>query len=164
MKRANSLADMNTDAFATSITTQLNLCVSLMTACIPCLKPFLDAFDSGMLSISLHKRVGGGYSNSYGAAHENSYALASMTRGPKESNTRSQFMEDEIEGLGTSAAAFAVTSPVRPANGTDSAMAIQRTDEWSVRCEYVDHKAAGSLVDEMDISEDQGSRRETSSL
>ncbi|KAJ5219380.1 uncharacterized protein N7498_001479 [Penicillium cinerascens] len=164
MKRANSLADMNTDAFATSITTQLNLCVSLMTACIPCLKPFLDAFDSGMLSVSLHKRVGGGYGSSYGAAHENSYALASMNRGPKESNIRSQYTEDEIEGLGTSAAAFAVTAPVRPANGTNSAMAIHRTDAWSIRCEDVDHKTAGSLVDDMEISEDQGSRRENSPL
>ncbi|KAJ5083380.1 hypothetical protein N7456_012807 [Penicillium angulare] len=157
MKRAKSLADMNDDAFATSITTQLTLCVSLMTACIPCLKPFLDAFDSGMLNVSLHKRLGGGYSNSYGAAHANSYALGSMSRGAKESTTRSQYMEDEIEGLGSSAAAFAVTAPVRPANGTGS-MAIQRTDQWSVRCEYVDQKSGGSLVDEAEISEDRGSR------
>lgn len=160
MKRADSLADMTSAAFAASITTQLNLCVSVMTACIPCLKPFLDAFDSGMLNVSLHKRLGGGYSNSY----QNSYAMVSITRGTKESRTRSQYMEDEVEELGTSASAFAVTPPVRPANGVGSAMSIQRTDQWSVRCEYVDHKGSGSLGDETEISEDRGSRRENSSL
>ncbi|OKL55492.1 hypothetical protein UA08_09185 [Talaromyces atroroseus] len=157
MNGANkSLTDMNTNAFATSITTQLNLCVSLMTACIPCLKPFLDAFDSGMLNVSLRERIGGAYSKSYGASHGNSYALSSMTRGVKESNIRSHDVEDENEGLGTSASAFAVTSPVRLANGTDPTMAIQRTDQWSIRCEYVDLTTSGSLVDELGMPEDRG--------
>ncbi|GAA84746.1 hypothetical protein AKAW_02860 [Aspergillus luchuensis IFO 4308] len=127
--------DMNDAAFATTITTECVLCVSIMTACIPCLKPFLDAFDSGMLNVSLHKRIGGGSnSNSYG----NAYAMTSMSKGVRESATRSRYMEDEIEGLGTSAAAFAVTSPGQPLGRRDSTLVIQRTDQWSVRCEYVD--------------------------
>ncbi|PCG99896.1 Hypothetical protein PENO1_050640 [Penicillium occitanis (nom. inval.)] len=162
MRRAESLADMNTAAFATSITTQLTLCVSVMTACIPCLKPFLDAFDSGMLNVSLHERIDGGYSNSY--SNSNAYALVNITRGTKELRTRSQYVEDEVEELGTSASAFAVTPPVRPANAVGSAMSIQRTDQWSVRRENVDRKAAGSLGDETEVSEDPGSRRENSSL
>lgn len=162
MSRADSLADMNTAAFATSITTQLTLCLSVMTACIPCLKPFLDAFDSGMLNVSLHERVDGSYSNSY--SHSNAYALVSMTRGTKESRTRSQYLEDEVEGLGTSASAFAVTAPVRPAIAVGSAMCIQRTDQWSVRREHVDRKEAESLGDETEASEDRGSRRGNPSL
>lgn len=160
MRRAGSLADMNTAAFATSITTQLTLCLSVMTACIPCLKPFLDAFDSGMLNVSLHERIDGSYSNSY--SNSNAYALMSITRGTKESRIRSQYVEDEVEGLGTSASAFAVSPPVRPAVG--SAMSIQRTDQWSVRHEYVDHKEAESLGGETEGSEDRGSRRGNSSL
>ncbi|CAK42734.1 uncharacterized protein An16g01170, partial [Aspergillus niger] len=141
--------DMNDAAFATTITTECVLCVSIMTACIPCLKPFLDAFDSGMLNVSLHKRIGGGSnSNSYG----NTYALTSMTKGVKESATRSRYLEDEIEGLGTSAAAFAVTSPGQPLGRRDSTLVIQRTDQWSVRCEYVDPKD-GSVGDETEQSE-----------
>ncbi|KAJ5718490.1 hypothetical protein N7488_004136 [Penicillium malachiteum] len=150
---------MNTNSFATVITTQTNLCVCLMTACIPCLKPFLDAFDSGMLNVSLHKRAGGGYSSSSGAGNGNSYALASLSRGTKESSNRSRYADDDIEGLGTSAAAFAVTAPSArrlldldgDANG--STMAIQRTDQWSVRCEYVDQKDSRPIGDDVEISE-----------
>ncbi|KAI3005131.1 hypothetical protein CBS147346_4459 [Aspergillus niger] len=150
--------DMNDAAFATTITTECVLCVSIMTACIPCLKPFLDAFDSGMLNVSLHKRIGGGSnSNSYG----NTYALTSMTKGVKESATRSRYLEDEIEGLGASAAAFAVTSPGQPLGRRDSTLVIQRTDQWSVRCEYVDPKD-GSFGDETEQSERNVARCEHS--
>jgi subtilase family serine protease len=164
MKDANSLADMNNYAFATTITTQLNLCVSLMTACIPCLKPFLDAFDSGMLNVSLRERSGGGDSSRRDTSHGNSYALVSSSRGTKKSNTRFQSTEDENEELGTSASAFAVTAPVRLADGTDPANAIQRTDQWSVRYEYMDRNAAGSSVDEREINEDRRSQRGDSPL
>ncbi|KAI2863616.1 hypothetical protein CBS147320_6453 [Aspergillus niger] len=150
--------DMNDAAFATTITTECVLCVSIMTACIPCLKPFLDAFDSGMLNVSLHKRIGGGSnSNSYG----NTYALTSMTKGVKESATRSRYLEDENEGLGASAAAFAVTSPGQPLGRRDSTLVIQRTDQWSVRCEYVDPKD-GSVGDETEQSERNVARCEHS--
>lgn len=149
---------MNDAAFATTITTECVLCVSIMTACIPCLKPFLDAFDSGMLNVSLHKRIGGGSnSNSYG----NAYAMTSMSKGVKESATRSRYMEDEIEGLGTSAAAFAVTSPGQPLGRRDSTLVIQRTDQWSVRCEYVDPRN-GSVEDVTERSENSVARCEHS--
>ncbi|RAK95281.1 uncharacterized protein BO80DRAFT_369183 [Aspergillus ibericus CBS 121593] len=155
LRHAPPSPDVSDAAFATIITTECVLCVSLMTACIPCLKPFLDAFDSGMLNISLHKRIGGGSnSNSYG----NSYALTSMSKGVKESATHSRFMEDEVEGLGTSAAAFAVTPPGVPFTGRNSGLAIQRTDQWSVRCEYVDPKAGS--IDETEGEESSVGRGE----
>ncbi|PYH32213.1 uncharacterized protein BO87DRAFT_460861 [Aspergillus neoniger CBS 115656] len=156
--QSSPFTDMNDAAFATTITTECVLCVSIMTACIPCLKPFLDAFDSGMLNVSLHKRIGGGSnSNSYG----NAYAMTSMSKGVKESATRSRYMEDEIEGLGTSAAAFAVTSPGQPLGRRDSTLVIQRTDQWSVRCEYVDPRN-GSVEDVTERSENSVARCEHS--
>lgn len=70
------------------------------------------------------------------------HAMAGMSRGAREATTRSLYLEDEVEGLGSSAAAFAFTSPVKPQQLEDicPSMGIQRTDQWSVRCEYVDTK------------------------
>ncbi|KAJ5929894.1 hypothetical protein N7454_006844 [Penicillium verhagenii] len=55
MHKASSSTTMTLYSFETIVTTQLVLCISVLTACIPCLKPFLDAFDSGMLNVALHK-------------------------------------------------------------------------------------------------------------
>ncbi|KAJ5722582.1 hypothetical protein N7488_000617 [Penicillium malachiteum] len=131
MHKRPSSVDMTLYSFETTVTTQCVLCISLLMACIPCLKPFLDAFDSGMLNVALNKGTGGSHSNLY----SNSYALA-----------------NEAEGLGTSAAAFAVTTPGKPFQAVSSAIAIQRTDQWSVRCEYLDPKD-GSLAS-VDDTED----------
>ncbi|CAI7668089.1 unnamed protein product [Penicillium palitans] len=154
MHNAPNSTDMTQSAFETRITTQCVLCVTLITACIPCLKPFLDAFDSGMLGVGLRKRTGGSRSDSY----NNSYALASMSRGAREATTRFLYLEDEAKGLGTSAAAFAFTSPVKPQQLQDigPSMGIQRTDQWSVRCEYVDTKPR-SLGEGLEESETSGS-------
>ncbi|KAJ5517027.1 hypothetical protein N7527_008587 [Penicillium freii] len=159
MRNAPNSTDMTHSAFATRITTQCTLCVTLITACIPCLKPFLDAFDSGMLGVGLRKRTGGSRSDSYG----NSYALTSMSRGPKDTPTRSRYLEDEVEGLGTSAAAFAFTPPVKPQQLEEMSpsMGIQRTDQWSVRCDYVDTKPR-SLGEGLEESETSGSQVEHS--
>lgn len=126
-----------------------------MSACIPCLKPFLDAFDSGMLHVAMNKRTGTTRSGS----QSNSYALGAMSRNVKESTIRSRYVEDdlEIEGLGTSAAAFAVSAPGRAFDGLGPTMAIQRTDHWSVRHETVD-PVTGFVVDETDESAASPSR------
>lgn len=90
-----------------------------------------------MLNVALHKRIGGGSnSNAYG----NSYALPGISRGKRETVITSQYVEDEIEMLGSSAAAFAITSPEDLPVDRSPTMAIQRTDQWSVRHEYVDAK------------------------
>ncbi|KAJ6144072.1 hypothetical protein N7471_003525 [Penicillium samsonianum] len=159
MRNAPNSTDMTQSAFETRITTQCALCVTLITACIPCLKPFLDAFDSGMLGVGLRKRTGRSRSDSY----SNSYALASMSRGAKETTTRSRYLEDEVEELGTSAAAFAITSPVKPhqLEEISPSMGIQRTDQWSVRYEYVDTKPR-SFGEGLEESETSGSQVEHS--
>jgi hypothetical protein len=112
-----------------------------------------------MLGVGLRKRTGGSRSDSY----SNSYALGSMNRGAKETIRRSRYVEDEVEGLGTSAAAFAFTSPVKPQQLEEisPSMGIQRMDQWSVRCEYVDTKP-GSFGEGLEESETSGSRVEHS--
>ncbi|CAI7606460.1 unnamed protein product [Penicillium crustosum] len=159
MRNAPNSTDMTQSAFETRITTQCALCVTLITACIPCLKPFLDAFDSGMLGVGMRKRTVGSHNNFY----NNSYALASMSWGAREATSRSRYLEDEVEGLGTSAAAFAFTPPVKPQQLEEicPSMGIQRTDQWSIRCEYVDTKAR-SLGEGLEESETSGSQVEHS--
>ncbi|PYH43495.1 uncharacterized protein BP01DRAFT_367277 [Aspergillus saccharolyticus JOP 1030-1] len=134
--------------FATVITTQCVLCTSLMNACIPCLKPFLDAFDTGMLNLARNRQAD---------TSASSYALGNVSRLKETSSSRqSRFIaeeaEEEGEGLGMSAAAFAVTGPTRLLGEEDEeergwggdgdsgvtsspSLAIRRTDQWSARCE-----------------------------
>lgn len=77
----------------------------------------------------------------------NTYALVSIGRGKKESANRSRYMEDEVEVLGTSAAAFAVTAPVKPFSEPRSTKGIHRTDHWSVSYETGERKYTESIVD-----------------
>jgi hypothetical protein len=142
MHQAKSSADIGSFTFQTTIASQCVLCISLVAACIPCLKPFLDAFNSGMLDASL-KFHGESSNNSAG----NTYALVSIGRGKKESANRSRYMEDEVEVLGTSAAAFAVTAPVKPFSEPRSTQGIHRTDHWSVSYETGERKYTESIVD-----------------
>lgn len=56
----------------TEILNQVVLSISITSACVPCLKPFLDVFESGQMAVTLRK---GG--TNYGS---NSYPLGSMAR------------------------------------------------------------------------------------
>ena len=153
MHEAHPSADMTSYTFATTIASQCVLCISLVTACIPCLKPFLDAFHSGMLNVSMKFHNGENSNNSA----VNTYPLVSLSRGPKESVNRSRYMEDEVEVLGTSAAAFAVTAPVKPFNESQTTKGIHRTDHWSISYETGERKSTESVVD-MSGSEVSGRR------
>lgn len=153
MHEAHPSADMPSYTFATTIVSQCVLCTSLVTACIPCLKPFLDAFHSGMLNVSMKFHNGESSNKSAG----NTYALVNLSRGAKESANRSRYMEDEAEVLGTSAAAFAVTAPVKPFNESQPTRGIHRTDHWSISYETGERKSTESVVDVLG-SEMSGSR------
>ena len=87
----------------------------------------------------------------------NTYALVSLSRGAKESANRSRYMDDEVEVLGTSAAAFAVTGPVKPFNKPQSTREIRRTGPWSISYETGERKSTESVADESG-SEVSGSR------
>jgi len=52
--------DYTFNAVNYNIVTQCVLSVCITTACIPCLKPFLDSFDSGFMGISFKNRLPGG--------------------------------------------------------------------------------------------------------
>lgn len=106
-----------------------------------------------MLNVSRKFHSGGSSSNSAG----NTYALVSIGRGAKESANRSRYMEDEVEVLGTSAAAFAVTAPVEPFKEPHSTKDIHRIDHWSVHYESRDRKSSESVIDEI-VSEVSGNR------
>ncbi len=54
-----SATDATWIAVSYNIATEVVLCISIMTACIPCLKPFLDGFDSGMMGVSFKDRMPG---------------------------------------------------------------------------------------------------------
>lgn len=95
-----------------------------------------------MLDASLRFR-GESSNNSAG----NTYALVSIGRGRKESASRCRYIEDEVEVLGTSAAAFAVTGPVEPFNEPRSTKNIHRADHWSVRYETGERESTESVVD-----------------
>lgn len=60
----NTSRDATFDAVNYNILTQVVLSISILTACIPCLKPFLDSFDSGMMGVSFKDRIPGGGSHS----------------------------------------------------------------------------------------------------
>lgn len=53
------------DTVNAEVLDQIVLSFSITTACIPCLKPFLDAFDSGQMAVVVDKgRIGGSHSGS----------------------------------------------------------------------------------------------------
>lgn len=53
------------DPWRTTISNQLVQCLSIATACIPYLKPFLDSLESGLLRVDDMRRRGGIIADSY---------------------------------------------------------------------------------------------------
>lgn len=81
------------------ITTQIVLCVSIVTACIPSLKPLLEAFNSGQMAINVKGANGyyGSGSNQKSAQH---YVMdkVSTTHSTTQSANRSQRGPAELVG------------------------------------------------------------------
>lgn len=64
------------DTVNAEVMNQIVLSFSITTACIPCLKPFLDAFDSGRMAVMVDNgRIGGSHSGS------RSYPLRDLSYG-----------------------------------------------------------------------------------
>jgi hypothetical protein len=90
-----TMHDSNTtfDAINYNIVTQCVLSVSITTACVPCLKPFLDGFESGFMLVSFKGRMpGGSNSLSYGM---NNVAYANSRPTNKGSNFHSAVMRSQ---------------------------------------------------------------------
>jgi len=86
LKRLHVSADPTFDSIAYSISTQCQATFSVIAACIPTLKPFMDRAESGMLNVSLKSRPTGG---TYG--YQSSYMMHPLSKGSgKISNTSSK--------------------------------------------------------------------------
>ena len=91
-----SASDATWIAVNYNIVTEVILCISIMTACIPCLKPFLDGFESGMMGVSFKDRMPGSSANGSRAYKMRDLAYAN-TKSNNASMMRSQHNEkDEI--------------------------------------------------------------------
>jgi hypothetical protein len=76
-------SDATFDAVNYNIVTQCVLSIGITTACIPCLKPFLDGFESGFMGISFKDRMPGG---SHSLSHNRDYKMGDLAYahgGPK---------------------------------------------------------------------------------
>jgi hypothetical protein len=86
LKRLLISTDPTFDSIAYSISTQYQATFSVIAACIPTLKPFMDRAESGMLNASLKSRPAGG---TYG--YQSSYIMHPLSKGSgKFSNTSSK--------------------------------------------------------------------------
>lgn len=137
IRPAYDSSDLTSSFTYETIITQTVLSLSITSACIPCLKPFLDGFDTGMLDIAIRPTAGAD-------SHSDSYAMTRMSK-TTQSALQSRNDGDEYEQLGHSAAAFAVSSPgaareIRPSAKVIHGMAIERTDQWDIRYEYTNQE------------------------
>lgn len=57
----NSTNNKSWEAVTPQSWTQVVMCVSIITACIPCLKPFLESLESGFMDMSMAQRSGATY-------------------------------------------------------------------------------------------------------
>ncbi|SLM40532.1 hypothetical protein LPUS_11350 [Lasallia pustulata] len=133
-----------------AITTQCVLSLTIFTACIPCLKPFLDGFDSGMLGVGLRRRAPAGSSG-------NLYGLGDISN-TKDSSMRSPIGHKEIKGMGYSGTIVAAETEESTCRREDSGsisstksdqMIIKRTDHWHVQDEQAIPQPT-SRIDEED--------------
>lgn len=126
----------------TSICTQSEICSSIVTACIPVAKPFLDGFASGRLGNSLRLRIPR-------KAQVESYVMPTIESGPRAQQPRNaDNVFDTILGpdadLGTTAVATAQKTGSNHKHHVQTAsisstrsdeMIIKRIDQWSVQYE-----------------------------
>ena len=122
--------DMFFNSIASGIATQCLLCVTIITACIPSVKPFLDGFESGMLAVSLKRPEGKSNLNSYEMNNSNSAYKSAL-----------RLRNMDGDGAGYLAAISGQRSRASQGktgsldSGKSDAMIIKRTDQWDIRYE-----------------------------
>ena len=80
--QAKDATDVTFDTWPAVISMEAVQSVSVITACIPCLKPFLESLESGMLRVDDLRRRGMG--DAYGYGSHNLTDLSSSRAGGKE--------------------------------------------------------------------------------
>ncbi|KAL9010554.1 MAG: hypothetical protein Q9173_004521 [Seirophora scorigena] len=78
--RARRTADATFDTWPVVLSAQIVQSISIITACVPCLKPFLESLESGMMRVDLRARSHG----HYGYGSHNLTNLSSKSSGKKE--------------------------------------------------------------------------------
>jgi hypothetical protein len=78
--------DATFDAVNYNIVTQCVLSIGITTACVPCLKPFLDGFESGFMAISFKDRMPGG---SHSHSRNMDYRMGDLAYAHNESRSKS---------------------------------------------------------------------------
>ncbi|KAI9732397.1 MAG: Ubiquinone biosynthesis protein coq9, mitochondrial [Cirrosporium novae-zelandiae] len=127
--------DMVVDATMTSILSQLEIHYGLMAATMPCMKPFMQAFDTGYLGNNITQ---GYFSSSDGYARPGqTYAMNTMSsaiRGKDTSN--SNWRPDHPEFSANIRASLSHERPDSGQSTTSSGsdkMIIRKTEGWTVR-------------------------------
>ncbi|KAL8959111.1 MAG: hypothetical protein Q9193_003968 [Seirophora villosa] len=82
---ARGTADAAFDTWPVVLSAQVVQSLSIITACIPCLKPFLESLESGMMRVDLRARSNG----HYGYGSHNLTNLSSKSNGKKEKSALS---------------------------------------------------------------------------
>ncbi|KAI4282999.1 MAG: hypothetical protein L6R35_005268 [Caloplaca aegaea] len=83
--RARGTADVTFDTWPTVLSAQIVQSLSIITACIPCLKPFLESLGTGMIRVDLRPRTKG----QYGYDSHDLSNLSSKSSGKKEKSALS---------------------------------------------------------------------------
>ena len=119
------------DSVDSGIASQCLVSMSILTACIPSLKPFLDGFESGMLGVSF-KPQGGTFNG-------NSYEMSSSNGGGRSARPRNPDVKDNTGAyLAAISSQRSRNSPGETGSvdsGKSDAMIIKRTDQWDIRYE-----------------------------
>jgi len=122
--------DLVYNSIASGIASQCLLSVAVTTACIPSLKPFLDGFESGALSVAL-KRSSNSNDDSYEMRNPNSVNKSTLRLRPGEGENGAGYLA-AISGKG---ARVTQDDTVSLDSANSDAMIIKRIDQWDIRYE-----------------------------
>ena len=122
------------DSVNSIITTQVVMHFSVMAATIPCIRPFLRAFDSGMgYSVRVKTTNGSELTSKY--VEDSSYILHSIDRGEPRQPAQVKLRPDNVQSTITTAE-YHHREPHTAAASIDSdesnQMIIRKTQEWKV--------------------------------
>jgi len=135
-------SDYNFASVDSVIITQCVMSLSVISACVPCLKPFLDGFDSGMMGVSLRRRKDG---RSGGNSYGNTYEMGNFSTAERSRNRDHDRDDPRGKGMGHNTTIMAEDNEQpqslrREGSGSMSSMQsdemiIKRTDQWQVQYE-----------------------------
>lgn len=122
------------DGVSSIIATQVVMHFSIMAATIPCMRPFLRAFDSGM-GYSTTMEVPTGSTLNSKQAEDTSYVLRSMDadiRKPRHAMLRADNVENTTSIRGYPCAMHTAARSIDSDGDESNKMIIRKTQEWEV--------------------------------